>query len=922
MAAAAPGGQPAPPEPIPSGGGGASDAEPEPVVGRWLADPDHVPWMPEWADPEWRENIEYSARGNSFREHFVSSGGPLLRPAILPRDQINNPTEYARRFGIYPKDRPDDPDPIFGRSNITPTTPGPGQLPPDPSGTEEVWQSVVFGGPTTRELIDSGAYDPNYQSSGTPISGDLHYLFSRDKWLNATVASRIFPSAICNTRWRFGDEEGQYDVDDDRVWAAMEPALRLASRVIASNHPFWNAMLSLYNVRPVPDDVDGRNAEARQRDGAPFMSLWLDENRPGMYEFASQLKQLGFRSRETTQAILNQYLRFTIGTWEPTARASGVTFGLGLIREPRKPFPPRPRIMIIKFPEARAVAAFDLARIILHEMAHACKSEFTPDPDFTLNNLPEATVRDLGITPEMRLRFVPLYHAMYGGQNARPGQYFFQEGPQMEEGKAFENELWGGIIHSGNPVANENETKMSCMIQCLSWPQSHLAPDLQHTEVDKSFYGPYSATPYAGYLLNPPAPVYDQRRPVAVNEYAQFFSEEWWQDLFQRFGHHAFKLQAHSNSLLLVHSRGIRILAFELRRELGDEDFNYITGVAAPLLNDSNQFILSSWLRAEMEDLVFYQTTMRRLFYEARTWQNTYGRLNSLAQKSTTDIDQMAAAIAGWVADSAAGRLQTPDSQETVRRAFSQASDTVMAADLLEFDRLLGYAIQYSQSLIAIYSLLPTEFERRTVHQRYMTPIRGHLNLVRTWLLALGRKLQAFATYLSSIDGQFLLNENIQAIVYYINLMQESANGRDANLQHTIELLADENIAPGFDYSRHPNTLPSVPESRKRLTMRALWTKASARPLTYLSASSRSRVVEVVQRCSEILLNHRTERDRRRQTGNQNFPALHSGAGAGGPSGAGGSSGNAPPQSPGPTSDVDLNAPQEFDIPWEIAEGM
>lgn len=65
-------------------------------------------------------------------------------------------------------------------------------------------------------------------------------------------------------------------------------------------------MLSLYHVRPVPDDVDGRTDAVRQQDGAPLMSLWLDENRPGMYPFAAQLKQLGFRSRETTEAILNQ----------------------------------------------------------------------------------------------------------------------------------------------------------------------------------------------------------------------------------------------------------------------------------------------------------------------------------------------------------------------------------------------------------------------------------------------------------------------------------------------------------------------------------------------------------------------------------------------------------------------------------------
>lgn len=36
------------------------------------------------------------------------------------------------------------------------------------------------------------------------------------------------------------------------------------------------------------------------------MSLWLDANKSGMYPAAAELQKLGFRSRDTTWAVLNQ----------------------------------------------------------------------------------------------------------------------------------------------------------------------------------------------------------------------------------------------------------------------------------------------------------------------------------------------------------------------------------------------------------------------------------------------------------------------------------------------------------------------------------------------------------------------------------------------------------------------------------------
>lgn len=65
-----------------------------------------------------------------------------------------------------------------------------------------------------------------------------------------------------------------------------------------------NAILSLYHLRPVPERADGRTQQERDEKGAPLPALWLDENRPGMYREAAELRQLGFKSRQTAEAIL------------------------------------------------------------------------------------------------------------------------------------------------------------------------------------------------------------------------------------------------------------------------------------------------------------------------------------------------------------------------------------------------------------------------------------------------------------------------------------------------------------------------------------------------------------------------------------------------------------------------------------------
>ncbi|KAL2279326.1 hypothetical protein FJTKL_13530 [Diaporthe vaccinii] len=486
-------------------------------------------------------------------------------------------------------------------------------------------------------------------------------------------------------------------------------------------------------------------------------------------------------------------------------------------------------------------------------MAHACRYAhelLLRETQATLRTLPAA--RDLGITAEMTARFRPLAVQMYGKERVPTG-YFV--GPQNEEGKDFEAQVWGDILALGPLFSSPPDgTYLRSYVLACSWPWSHKAPDLQYHGVNRSDYARYASGGYSGYLLNPPAPVWDQWRPVEVEFYHGFLQEAWWQGQFSRFGHQALKLSPSPNALLVMPTMERRIKESFLRTELGVDDFSFIQTEAYPRLYHMKQNLVAQWLWQETEELVIGRLLEHRLGFEARTWGRTYARINTSLDKSLADIGELGSAIDGWLADSIAGRL-TADAQATATAAFNQAATTVVRDDLMVVERNLRYSTQYAQALIAMYSLLSKENDRRTVHQKIMTPLRERLMSTCSKLDTLTQRLDVFAAAAARVDGQNFLAALLQGFGAYTAEFAGSARVITAGLVYLVGLLADELVAPGLDYALGPGSaLPAVPEARKRLTMAASLRRAAQRPLRNLRGEDRRTVVAVVRRWAEIIL--------------------------------------------------------------------
>lgn len=292
------------------------------------------------------------------------------------------------------------------------------------------------------------------------------------------------------------------------------------------------------------------------------------------------------------------------------------------------------------------------------------------------------------------------------------------------------------------------------------------------------------------------------------------------------------------------------------------------------------QPLLAEWLWKETEQIVLAKATASRLNFEARTWRRTYTRINDQVDKALGDIRQLGVAVDGWLADGAAGRLNTADAQQATAAAckheppndastkpqhrqsdvltlmcvlVSRAATTIVTDDLMEVERIYRYTNQYAQAVIAIYSLLPTENDRRTVHRDLMTSLRNRLTIARDRLAALLGDLNNFAARIPNVDGQNFMAPLLQGVGQYFLAFADSARSVGAALEVTIGLLADELIAPGFDYARQPRTLPAVPEARKRIALEATMRRAAVRPLAFVGGGQRTQVRDAVERWLGII---------------------------------------------------------------------
>ncbi|ROV93433.1 hypothetical protein VPNG_09636 [Cytospora leucostoma] len=594
-----------------------------------------------------------------------------------------------RRFGIDERATADD----RGRSYLTPIPDVYDDVTKPPSWVED-WQHFTFGGYTAAELKAQGAFDPEMDFSAPAhdsLQGGLHPFLARDKWVQPNFEGGreldpylhyIMPGTPETPR-----QFGRYDLrTNDVLWDAMQPALRLASKVLSSNPPFWQAIQDLYTRRPVehrlvPDELE---------EGVSLTSVWLECDEDKMYTEARDLRRRNFDAAGITAFVLDRLLHLGFTSPMTTYNKECIS---GLTRMvPGRDFssPCQDVVNVVISPELvwpllvphysaaeKTAVSMKIACVLLHELA---------------------------------------------------------DDPEAEEGFAFENSIWGGVMVEqvmGPEMGMDHGFPTSAHVNIHSWPTPAKVPhpprisDLpqgEHNQFD---------TGWPKQLTEPPRTMIARQTAIPVAAFSGFFDESFWTGggPFDKYGHQALRISTHQwegrplKSQYKFHYTREKDVwrAFASRRVVR------WFGAAFHLLQRAKQYALAAYLAAKTDEAAERLVMRKRLHYEKKTWP----RNDALLFRHISEIRRLLPLLPGLMdtyrrAKAGQDHADAPTMDGALLAYVEQARLIIIEAS--EIQRRLGIEVQYLQYIVL--GILKQDKETRIRLRRYMDLMRFRIQSV------------------------------------------------------------------------------------------------------------------------------------------------------------------------------------------------
>ncbi|KAH7163534.1 hypothetical protein B0J13DRAFT_634896 [Dactylonectria estremocensis] len=523
-------------------------------------------YAPMWADPDWQEGGLNRAPldRHPIKDRVMSR----VRPALLAVDQIRNPTEYAKRFGIYP-------DRIDGRSRTSPTRAESRQIFPkgkiqtgkDLFGrleklaaekgqsldefmakkridktemrdkdeacmrvyedllVDEYWQGLLFGDLTMDELHAEDYFTMGTAESG--LQGSLHPFLRRSNWMSDRWAGQA--GATTRTVYNINGERGEYNPrSNDRVWEALQPALQLASRLLSADHPFMSAIKDPTNRFCVDDSLDLRLPEEKKKTPRFSFRSFVDINDLRLVPAARLMRQMPhFDPTAVSQMVIENCIELGIqsGHYHFDAEFKEV---LAVAETKDQATGPSAPIQISLAAEVvwpllepnfssseKMMASFVIAISMVHEFMHAwiyAQGRWLHSP------------QTFGISdPYLQDLCHQLLNELYpGGLNSGTVEPSFEDDPVSEVGHAYEQHVLGGGVWplAGNMCGRANPPFLrdyTGMAVHVKWPD---------------------ATPegWTNSLAYPEIRADQYNHFLRVGDIQKYFKEEFWQNSVKRYG--------------------------------------------------------------------------------------------------------------------------------------------------------------------------------------------------------------------------------------------------------------------------------------------------------------------------------------------------------------------------------------------------
>ncbi|CAD6449184.1 75141c8f-a1f2-471b-a3ed-173e684d8da8-CDS [Sclerotinia trifoliorum] len=187
-------------------------------------------------------------------------------PWKRPHPRYAGPTRFAKKYGhpgggIHSELENYLPEVKSGLTPVTPAQFLENQDQRDVAKNLELYQRMRFCGFTAAELESVLALADSYETTSRRINygnnlGNvpIHPMWTRENW------QYDLPRHIA--RYPFGDGNEYWEAKNDAAWRAMEPALKLASSVIANIHTWewFNSLLKGPWERVSPKDLPPNHA--------------------------------------------------------------------------------------------------------------------------------------------------------------------------------------------------------------------------------------------------------------------------------------------------------------------------------------------------------------------------------------------------------------------------------------------------------------------------------------------------------------------------------------------------------------------------------------------------------------------------------------------------------------------------------------
>ncbi|KAI8957191.1 hypothetical protein F5Y11DRAFT_103275 [Daldinia sp. FL1419] len=174
---------------------------------------------------------------------------------------------------------------------------------------DQDYQRAMFNSMTTDELVNNNVYTQSDDVT-CDLSGDLHPLLGRDKWLDSSArgADRWEPRYLYN----LNGERKEWDVTtNDTLWSALQAPLQLLTRLLNSNHHGITELMDLRTRYKIPaDQTQGHDAIPNLVGYRNWDGIIMDSN--NTWDEILELHKAGYSWIDNAWRILGETLRFQI----------------------------------------------------------------------------------------------------------------------------------------------------------------------------------------------------------------------------------------------------------------------------------------------------------------------------------------------------------------------------------------------------------------------------------------------------------------------------------------------------------------------------------------------------------------------------------------------------------------------------------